>query len=315
MTAIYPFLSPLAPTCPQALLARARRFPPPRVALVNAGGATALEGIREAAEQGLARPVLVGDPGKIARAAEEIGWDITPFPLIDAPGDAASPAAAALARDGAVDSIMKGQVHTSTFLKGLLPSSAGLRRKGDICGHVFHITMPGADRPLLLTDGALNTAPDIPTRQACLAHAVALARALGIDCPKAGLLAASEDVTPGIPSTGEAAVIAAWARTALPGTVVEGPMALDLILSREAALTKGYVSEVSGDADIILVPEVTTGNAIFKLMSLGMGACAGGLVMGASVPLLLTSRSQTAADRIASAALGMIAAAMARGEA
>lgn len=315
MTLAYPFLSPIAPRCSAALLARAHRHPPPRVALVNAGGATALEGLREAADLGLALPVLVGDPARIARAAEDIGWDISPFPLIDAPGDAASAAAAALARAGDVDSIMKGQVHTSTFLKGLLPSAAGLRDRGAICGHVFHITMPGSDRPLVLTDGALNTAPDIATRQACLTHAVALARALGIDHPKAGLLAASEDVTPGIPSTGECAVIAAWARTALPGTEVQGPMALDLILSRDAALTKGYASEVSGDADIILVPEVTTGNAIFKLMSLGMGACAGGIVMGAKVPLLLTSRSQHAQDRIASAALGMIAAAMARGEA
>ncbi len=310
----FPFLSAHAPRCPARLLAQARGLSRPRVALVNAGGATALAGLREAAEAGLADPVLVGDPVKIARAAEQIGWDIAPYRLVSAPGDAASPAAATLARAGEVDSIMKGQVHTSTFLKGLLPTSAGLRKPGAICGHVFHITVPGSDRPLLLTDGALNTAPDIATRQACLAHAVALARALGIARPKAGLLAASEDVTPGLPSTGECAVIAAWARSALPEAVVEGPMALDLILSREAAETKGYASVVSGDADIILVPEITTGNAIFKLMSLGMGACAAGIVLGAKVPLLLTSRSQHAEDRIASAALGMIAAAMTRGE-
>jgi phosphate acetyltransferase len=141
-----------------------------------------------------------------------------------------------------------------------------------------------------------------------LRHAVRLARALGDGLPKAGILAPSEDVTPGIPCTGEAAEIAAWAKTALPGTVVEGPMALDLILSAEAARIKGYASQVAGDPDIIVVPEITSGNAIVKLMILGMGACAAGVVMGAKVPLLLTSRSQGAADRLASAALGAVVA-------
>jgi phosphate acetyltransferase len=309
----FPFLSALAPVCPSGLLRQARALgPPPRVALVNAGYATPLKGLHEAVAAGLAEPVLIGDRVKIRAAAGEIGWDITGVRVIDAPHDGAAPAAAALAASGQVDSIMKGQIHTSTFLKGLLPSAAGLRAKGDICAHLFHITMPGSDRPLILTDAALNTAPDVPTRMAALTHAVALARALGIPDPKAGLLAASEDVTPGIPSTGEAAEIATWAKTALPGTVVEGPMALDLIFSRRAADIKGFASEVSGDPDIVVVPEVTTGNAIFKLMSLGMAACAAGVVMGAKVPLLLTSRSQEAPDRLASAALGAIVARMPR---
>jgi phosphate acetyltransferase len=312
MTDLSAFLSPIPPRCPDSLLARARSLPVPRVALVNAGAAIPLLGLREAADHGLARPVLIGDPDRIARAADAIGWDISPFPLINAPGDAAGPAAAALARNGAVDSLMKGQVHTSTFLKALLPSAAGLRANGVICGHVFHITMPGSDRPLLLTDAALNTAPDIAARMACLTHAIRLARALGVARPKAALLAPSEDVTPGIPNTGESAEIARRALTELPDAIVEGPMALDLILSAAAAAAKGYASRVAGEADIILVPEITSGNALFKLMCLGMGACAGGIVMGARVPLLLTSRSQQSPDRIASAALGVIVAAMMR---
>lgn len=317
MTALpdtYPFLSPLTPHCPERLLARAHSLPIPRVALVNAGSAIPLQGLREATDLKLALPILVGDPAKIHKAADDIGWDITPFRIVTAPGDAASAAAAKLARDGEADSIMKGQVHTTTFLRGLLPSAAGLRDKGAICGHVFHITMPHSDRPLILTDAALNCAPDVATRQACLTHAVRLAQTLGIARPKAGLLAASEDVTPTIPATGEAAAIAEWAKTALPDAIVQGPMALDLILSRAAALVKGYASKVSGDADIIVVPDITTGNALFKLMVLGMGACAGGIVMGARVPILLTSRSQQSPDRIASAALGVIAASMAKVE-
>ncbi len=306
------FLSPLTPHCPERLLAQARGGAPPRVALVNAGDATPLSGLREATEAGLAEPILIGNPARIRAAAETIGWDIAAFRLIDAPERNAAPAAAALAVKGEADSIMKGQIHTSTFLKGLLPSAMGLREKGRICTHLFHITLPSDDRPLILTDGALAPMPDIPTRKAALTHAVQLAQALGITTPKAALLAASEDVTPGLPSTVEAAEIAAWAATALPQAIVQGPMALDLILSRDAAAIKGFTGPVPGDADIILVPEITTGNALFKLMCLGMAACAGGVVMGARVPLLLTSRSQGAPDRLASAALGAIVARMPR---
>ncbi|TNC49852.1 phosphate acetyltransferase [Rubellimicrobium rubrum] len=308
----HPFLSNRTPHAPDTLLRQARGAPPPRVALVNAGAPTPLEGLREACEAGLAEPILLGEPIKIHAAAETIGWDIRPFRLIAAPGDSAAPRAAALAVAGETDAIMKGQIHTSTFLKGLLPSSMGLRDKGATCGHVFHITMPDSDRPLFLTDAALNVRPDLATRQACLAHAVRLAGLVGVERPRAGILAPSEDVTPTIACTGEAAAIAAWAKGALKQAVVEGPLALDLILSRRAAAIKGVESQVAGRADIILVPEINAGNALFKLMSLGMAACAAGVVMGARVPILLTSRGQGAPDRIASAALGAILAADAR---
>ena len=309
MTDDHPFLSRLAPRPPERLLAQARGLRAPRVALVNAGAPVPLEGLREAWEAGLAEPILLGDPARVHAAADAIGWDISPFRLVPAPGESAAREAALLVAGGQADAVMKGQIHTSTFLKGLLPSSRGVRDKDAVCGHVFHVTVPGSDRPLLLTDCALNVAPDVATRQACLLHAVRLARLLGIERPRVGLLAPSEDVTASIPMTGEAAQIAAWAKGCVKGAVVEGPMALDLILSRAAAEVKGFASEVAGRADIIVVPHVSTGNALFKLMSLGMAACAGGIVMGARVPILLTSRSQGPADRIASAALGAIVAA------
>lgn len=304
----FPFLTDKSPVCPPGLLARAKAFPPPRVALVNAGAVFPLQGMREAAEAGLARPILIGDRAKIEAVAAEIGWDIGGIPLIHAPRETAAPEAARLARDGGADTIMKGQIHSTSFLKALLPSSIGLRDRETRCGHVFHITVPGHERPLLLTDAALNVDPDITTRQACLGHAVTLAGLIGIARPKVGLLAPTEDVSVSIPDTGEAATVAAWAKTALPKAVVEGPMALDLIFSRAAAEVKGFASEVAGDADIMVVPNITAGNAVFKLMVLGMAACAGGLVMGAKVPLLLTSRSQDAAARLASVALGAIVA-------
>ena len=304
----FPFLSGTAPVCPPGLIARARGFRPPRVALVNAAAPFPLQGMQEAAEAGLAEPILIGDRNKIAAMAEEIGWNIAGLRLIHAPRDTAAPEAARLAREGQADAIMKGQIHSTTFLKALLPSSVGLRDRSMRCGHVFHITVPGHERPLLLTDAALNVNPDRETRHACLAHAVTLAERLGIDTPKVGLLAPSEDVSPSIPNTEEAAAIAEWARLSLPQAIVEGPMALDLIFSHEAAVAKNYASRVSGDADVMVVPNITSGNAIFKLMVLGMGACAGGLVMGAKVPFLLTSRSQDAAARLASVALGAIVA-------
>jgi phosphate acetyltransferase len=304
----FPFLSGQVPVCPHGLLVRARAFAPPRVALVNAGASHPMQGMREAVEAGMAEPILIGDRDKIMAVAAEIGWDITGLRLIHAPRDEAAPEAARLAHAGEADAIMKGQIHSTSFLKALLPSSVGLRDKSTRCGHVFHITLAGHERPLLLTDAALNVDPDMATRHACLILAVTLAEKLGVARPKVGLLAPSEDISPSIPNTVEAAEIALWAKTALPQAVVEGPMALDLIFSAEAAKIKDYATQVSGDADIMVVPNITSGNAILKLMVLGMGACAGGLVMGAKVPFLLTSRSQDAAARIASIALGAIVA-------
>ncbi len=304
----FPFLSPYSAQAPQRLLTQAKGLPTPDVALVNAGSVTALAGIREAAEAGLANPILIGDTDKIKAVADEIEWDISGLPLIHAPHAAAASKAAELARAGDAQAIMKGQIHTSTFLKGLLPSSAGLRAPGTRCGHVFHVTTPGSDRPLLMTDGALNVDPDVETRKECLRHAVKLAHQLGVPNPKVGILSATEDPIPSLPNSVEAREIALWAKAALPHCIVDGPMAMDLILSKEAARIKGFDSQVSGDADIILSPNITTANAVFKLMVLGMGCCAAGLVLGAKVPILLTSRAQAAPARIASAALGVIAA-------
>ncbi len=305
----YPFLSTVPVRAPAALLARARGLTAPRVALVNAAAEAPLSGLREAVAAGLAEPILVGDRAKIAETAERIGWDIAGIELHHAPRESAATRAAELARSGAAQAVMKGQIHTSTFLMALLTRSAGLRVDGVRCGHLFHITAPGSDRPLILTDAALNVDPSVETRLACLAHAVALATRLGNDRPKAAILSANEDPTPGLRNSMEAAEIAAWANVALPQAITAGPMALDLAFSKASAAVKGYESPVAGDADILLVPNITTGNALFKLMVLGMSCCAAGIVAGLKVPVLLTSRSQEAPARIASAALGAIMAA------
>lgn len=308
MSAAYPFLSKTRPQAPRRLLDQARALPAPRVALVNAGSANALSGACEAMDQGLAEPILIGDRARIEATAQELGQDIGGLRLIHAPKQAAAAEAVRLVHAGEADAVMKGQIHSSTFLRQLLTRKAGLRAADARCGHVFHITMPGCDRPLLLTDAAMNVDPDVETRMACLAHAVALAQRLGVERPKAGLLAPTEDLLDSVPNTIEAARIAEWAVQALPEAVVQGPMALDLILSADAARAKNFTSDVSGDADIIVTPNITTGNALFKMMAFGMGCCCAGIVLGLKVPLLLTSRAQAAPDRIASAALGAIAA-------
>ena len=297
-----------APQCPAALMAQARSFAPPRVAIVNAGRALPMQSAREGLEAGVMRPILIGDPALIAAEAEAAGLRLSDVRVVDAPREAAGPAAAALVVAGEADAIMKGHVHTSAFLKALLPSRAGLRAPGARCSHVMHMTFPGSDRPLLITDAALNVCPDLETRQQALTQAVALAQAVGIARPKAAILSASEDVTPGLQSSHEAAAIAAWAAQALRGADVAGPMAIDLALSPEAARIKGYANPVAGAADILAFPEITSANAVFKLMVMGMGACAAGVVLGARAPILLTSRANRSASRLASAALGAIAA-------
>lgn len=308
MTDDFPFLSPITPRAPERLMEQARALPAMRVALVNAGADLPLKGLRETVEAGLAEPILIGDEARIRATAERIGWDISQLRLIHAPKAAAAQKAAELVLADEADSIMKGQIHTSTLLKTLLSRATGLRGDKDRCGHVFHITAPHSDRPLLLTDGALNVGPDIPTRQACLQHAVRLAAQLGIERPKAGILSANEDPIPSLRESMEAREIADWAKEAMPQADVTGPMALDLIFSKAAAAAKDFESPVAGDADIILTPDITTGNALFKLMMLGMGCCCAGVVLGAKVPILLTSRAQSDAARIASTALGVIAA-------
>jgi len=267
----HPLLSTAKPEAPKTLLALALKNKAPRVALVNAGATTPLLGIREAAEAGLAEPILIGDQFKIEAAAQDIDYDISGLRIIHAPHAEASHKAAELARNDEADAIMKGQIHTSTFLKGLLPSKAGLREKGTRCGHIFHITAPGNDRPILLTDAALNVDPSIETRQACLTHAVQLAQWLGTERPRAALLAPTEDPIPSVKNTMESAAIAAWAQDHLSHADVAGPISMDLLLSKEAAAIKGYDSPVAGNADIIVTPNITSGNALFKLMTLGMG--------------------------------------------
>lgn len=297
--------------CPKSLLQAASGGTPVRTAVVNAINTLALSSARDATEAGLIEPVLVGNLDEIRKAAADIAWDIATYEVIEANGeDAAAAAAAGAAGRGAVGALMKGHLHTDTFMKAVLNRDAGLRM-GQPLAHIAHLTVPGKSGSIILSDGALNPAPDVEQKKAIVRYTIQLAQALGNARPKVALLSASEVVSPKVPSTVDAVEISKWAKDAITDADVEGPLAFDLAVSNEAVEIKGIKgSAVAGQADILVVPDIVSGNALMKMMIRYMGACLGGVVVGAKVPIILTSRADAPAARLASAAL---AAALTRG--
>jgi len=292
--------------CPSELLRMAQALPPVPTAIANAGAALPLESARLAQEAGLIEPLLVGVPRAIAQAAEKISWNINRLRIIAADGEeAAACAAASLCRDGEAGALMKGQLHTDAFMLGILRRDSGLRTTRRLT-HVFHMTIPGSSRALLITDAAVNVAPDVNTRVQALRNAVDLARALGMEKPRVAVLSATEDVTDRMPSSVDAAEIAERARREVHDALICGPLAFDNALSPAAAALKGIDDPVAGNADILIVPNIETGNALFKMMVYFMSACAAGIVLGAKVPAILTSRADPPEARLASAAIASI---------
>jgi phosphate acetyltransferase len=294
--------------CPPYLLEAARGLPPVPTAVVNAGNAVVMESVRDATDAGLIEPLLIGDPEDIKAHADTLEWDAEAH-TIDVAMDEEDAAnkGAEHASHGRVSAILKGHVHTDVFMRAILDKRYGLRT-GRRLSHVFHMTAPGHDKPLFITDGALNTHPDLETKKAILLNAVDLAHAVGIDEPHVALLSATEEPSHAIPSSVEAAELAAWAKENVVGAQVDGPLAFDIAVSGEAAEIKGVAAPAAGRADIIVVPDIVSGNALFKMMVHLMGACAAGVVLGARVPILLTSRSDPPAARLASAALAVVVA-------
>ncbi len=290
--------------CPLSLLQAAKGSHPARTAIVNAVNAVAMESARDATQAGVIEPVLVGNLNEIRKAADAIGWDIGVYEIIEADGeDAAALAGAMAAGKGRVEALMKGHLHTDSFMKAVLNKEAGLRM-GQPLAHIAHLTLPGRAGSLIMSDGALNPAPDVEQKKAIIKYTVHLAKALGNARPKVALLSATEVVSPKIPSTGEAVELTKWAKEGVPDADVDGPLAFDLAVSPEAVEIKGIKgSPVAGQADILIVPEIVTGNVLMKTLIRFMGACLGGVVVGAKVPIILTSRADSPAARLASAAL------------
>ena len=302
------FLSTAQVVCPPGLLDRASGKVAAVTAVVGADHVLALESVRQAQQAGLITPILIGSRAGIEAAAEEIHGDASGFEVIEAEGEAAAAEAGAqLASSGAVAMIMKGHVHSDTFMRPLLAKEGGIRGEGRL-SHVFHMTVPGSNQSVMLTDCALNVAPNVKTRIAIVENAVTLAHKLDIKNPRVALLAASESVSTAMPVTGECREITEHFESAKLSAEVFGPLAFDNVVSTDAAKMKGIDHPVAGRADVVVVPNIETGNALFKMMVYFMSACAAGIVLGGKVPILLTSRADPPQSRLASVALGTISA-------
>ncbi|MGI9425789.1 MAG: phosphate acyltransferase, partial [Hyphomicrobiaceae bacterium] len=293
------FLDQRPPVCPKALLQRAKSGQTrPRVAVANAGAPLPMAACKEATEAELVWPVLIGNRDQILHEAEALDWDIETFELVEANGEDASARAATLAvHEGRADVLMKGQLHTDVFMKAALDRDTGIR-DGRRFVHVFHMTMPESDRPLLISDCAVNVAPDFTTRKVAVECILDICGAIEIASPKVAVLSATEEVIESVPSAIAADELVRWARDAHPGARFSGPLALDLILSGEAAKIKKRDDDpVAGDPDAIIVPDLVSGNALFKALVYLRAGCAAGVVMGGKVPVVLTSRADPPAAR------------------
>jgi phosphotransacetylase len=295
--------------CPQYLLDKARVLAPAPTAIVNAGAQLPMESAKEAFEKGLIEPVLVGDISIINAIAKTLAWDISELRVVAADGEvAAAQTSVALARGGEVSSLMKGNLHTDNLLRAVINRDTGLRT-GTRLSHVFHMTLPGSDAAICITDAAINVLPPVGVKLDIARNVTALMHALGNKAPKIAVLSATEVPTESVPSSMEAAEVVKEAQNgAIPGAIVDGPFAFDNAVSSEAAKIKGINSPVAGCADVLLVPNIEAGNVLFKQMVYFMSAAAAGIVMGAKVPIVLTSRADPVAARLASAALASIVA-------
>ncbi len=293
-------------------MARARERPPPRVptiGLVYPCDELALEAAARIDAAGIARPVLVGPVEKIRRAADAAGVDGRRFEIVDAGDDAADSArrAVALAREGTLAALMKGSLHTDELMSAVIHKTNGLRGATRI-SHAFVFDLPRYPKLLALADCVVNIAPHLAAKRDILGNAVALLQAIGMTRPKVAVIAAVETVNPSIPATVDAQALVEMSRGgAWPGANVEGPLGFDNAISAEAARRKGIESQVAGDADLLVVPDLNAGNILYKsFVYIGGGECAG-IVLGARVPIVLTSRADSLAARLASVALAMLA--------
>jgi phosphate butyryltransferase len=292
-----------------ALLEEVKSRPIRRVAIACADMESVLEAAARAEGERVADAILYGDRAKTLAIAERAGIDLTGAEFVDIPDrDAAASAAVASVARGEADIVMKGFLHTDDFLRAVLQKNDGLR-SGRTLSHTFLLEVPHLDRFLFVTDGAMNIAPDFETKARIARNAIALARLYGIDEPKVAVLAAVELVNPRMQATQDAAILSLMSvRGQFEHGIVDGPFALDNAISPEAAAVKGIDNAVAGRADILLVPEIAAGNILVKsFVYLAHGRIAG-LVLGATAPVVLTSRADTAESKFLSIAAAVYAA-------
>jgi phosphotransacetylase len=290
----------------ERLLASCRTLRPVTAAVAHPCEASALEAAVEAAQRGLIEPLLVGPADKLADIARRRKIDLAPYAIVDVPhSHAAAAKAVELVRSGHADILMKGSLHSDEFLGAIVARDTGLRT-GRRLSHVFVMDVPSYHKAFMITDAAINIAPDLEAKADIVQNAIDLAIALGVQQPKVAILSAVETVTTKIPSTIEAAALCKMAeRGQIRGGLLDGPLAFDNAISKQAAKTKGIVSAVAGDVDILLAPDLEAGNMLAKQLSFLAHADSAGVVLGARVPVVLTSRADSVRARLASVAVAV----------
>ncbi|WP_186426002.1 phosphate acetyltransferase [Cupriavidus metallidurans] len=289
------------------LLARCEGLPPIPTAVAHPCDQSSLDGALEAARLGLITPLLVGPEWRIRQVAEEHGLPLGDTPIIDtAHSHASAEAAVEAVRSGRAELLMKGSLHTDELLHAVTRSTSGLRTERRL-SHVFAMDVPTYHKPLFITDAAVNIFPTLNEKADIVRNAIDLVRILGVERPKVAILSAVETVTDKIPSTIDAAALCMMSlRGQIDGGLLDGPLAFDNAISKAAAETKGIHSEVAGDPDILLVPDLEAGNMLAKQLTFLAGAEAAGIVLGARVPIILTSRADSVRARIGSCAIAVL---------
>lgn len=291
---------------PKDLLALVGSKEPRVAAIAGAESGVALDSARKAQDAGLIVPLLVGDKAKIKDAADKLDWDLAGLSIVNTETEVdTAQKAVALAREGEAAVLMKGGIHTDALMRAVVNRDTGLRT-GRRMSHIFRMSFPGSDQTFCITDAALNVAPDVDARLHILRNAVDLLHDLGVENPKVAVLSAVETPSQAMPSSLEAAEIAKRAADGeVDGAIVEGPLSFDLAISPKAVEIKGIESRVAGAADLVVVPNIETGNSLFKSLVYFSSATAAGLVVGAAVPIVLTSRADPPQARLAATAMAV----------
>ena len=288
-------------------LERCKALPPITTSVCWPASDVALRGAVEAADAGIILPTLVGPEDRLQALAKKIGVDISGYPIVDAATEEqAAQISVAMCRDGRAQAMMKGSLHTDELMRAVIARDTGLRTSRRI-SHVFVMDTPAYARTVLITDAAINIEPDLEDKIHIVQNAIDLAHALGVPEPKVALLSAIETVNPKIQSTLDAAALCKMAdRGQITGGVLDGPLAFDTAVSAKAAQIKGLVSRVTGQADILVVPDLESGNMLAKQLEYLGGAQLAGIVLGTKVPVILTSRADSAATRLTSCAVAVL---------
>ena len=300
-------LSDKSTVCPINLLDTAHQKKGVKAAIVNAGKTLPMLSVMDAVKENLISPVFIGDENEIKKCADELKFDLSNFEIInETVENNTAKIASQLAADNKVRIIVKGHIHTDILMKEVFKREYNLIGKTRL-SHIWHMTLNKDDKPLIITDGALNVSPNVKTKMHILKNVINFCNRIGTERPKVSVLSATEEVLDSVQSSLDAKEITELAKKENLSADVFGPLAFDNSISKKSAEIKGIKNLVAGNADVLLVPNVETGNALVKIMVYFMGACAAGVVVGGKVPVVITSRSDLAAARLASIAAAVVA--------